>query len=240
LQMISPSVHVYDSPTHDPIATCVIPAGLPYVKNTMGSGKSHGHSPGDFHKDKTPAEPGTAGDTGTTQELDQQLFPPDEPSLLTKSLSNGQIRSFAGTVTLMHVPSLPSREPSRFPLDNPMTTVAGTPMERGGDTKPQLHGLGTIHPGLIERNNPPPITGWSLDVPLDDDDAKYESWPIGDAMQVDDPAVSNIQSTRNKEKESEESIKVRLQTAALGMGGKVILVVGTRGRIWVYRMKSGQ
>jgi len=236
--MISPSVHVYDSPTHDPIATCVVPAGLPYVKNTMGSGKLHGHSPGDSGLGKTSVR--TAEDTETIQESGQQLFPPDEPSLLTKSLSNGQIRSFAGTVTLMHVPSLPLREPPRFPLDDPMTTVAGTPMERGGDAKPQLYGLGTIHPGLIERNNPPPMTGWSLDVPLDDDDAKYESWPIGDVMQVDDSAASNTQNTKNKGKEPEESIKVRLQTAALGMGGKVILVIGTRGRIWVYRMKSGQ
>jgi len=239
--MISPSVHVYDSPTHDPVATCVIPAGLPYVKNTMGPGKSHGHSPRNSSKDQTSAEEiRIVEDTRTTQESGQQLYPPDEPSLLTKSLSNGQVRSFAGTVTLMHVPSLPLRGPSRFPLDDPMTTVAENSMERGGDTKPQLHGLGTIHPGLIERNNAPPITGWLLDVPLDDDDAKYESWPIGDAMQVDDPVVSNAQNTKNKEKELEEPIKVRLQTAALGMGGKVILVIGTRGRIWVYRMKSGQ
>jgi len=237
LQMISPSVHVYDSPRHDPIVTCVIPAGLPYLKMTMGSGKSHGHS---SNKDQTPAEKRTSRDVETTQESAQQVppcFPPDEPPVLTKILSNGQVRSFAGTVTLVHVPSLPLRKPSRFPLDDPMLKA---PTERIGDTKPQLHGLGTIHPGLIERNNSPPITGWAVDVPLDDDDMKYESRPtsrVGDTMQIDD-AVVNTRSSNDKE-DSEELIKVRLQTAALGMDGKVIVVVGTRGRIWVYRMKSG-
>ena len=203
----------------------------------MGSGKSHGHS---SNKDQTPAEKRTLRDVETTQESAQQVppcFPPDEPPVLTKILSNGQVRSFAGTVTLVHVPSLPLRKPSRFPLDDPMLKA---PTERIGDTKPQLHGLGTIHPGLIERNNPPPITGWAVDVPLDDDDMKYESRPtsrVGDTMQIDDVVV-NTRSSNDKE-DSEELIKVRLQTAALGMDGKVIVVVGTRGRIWVYRMKSG-
>ncbi|KAJ3573661.1 hypothetical protein NP233_g2285 [Leucocoprinus birnbaumii] len=252
LQLISPSVHLYNSPTHDPVAACVIPAGLPFFKRA-------GKIP-EKPQAQSPSKSQTSSDKINNDSGSQDppkvlgpALPPDEPPVITKTLSNGEVRQYAGTVTLVHVPSLPLRLPSRFPLDKPPGLAPDTSTDGASqeESKPKLYGLSTINPGLIERDNPPPILGWTLYVPLDAEDLAYESTSpsnVGDAMETDGHSGGTRgASGKGKGKEKvpqvtqaiEESIKVRLQTAALGMGGKVIVVLGTRGRIWIYRIKKG-
>jgi hypothetical protein len=148
--------------------------------------------------------------------------------------------------------------PSRFPLDE---TTSSKPETSSGaaDFMPKLSGLSTINPGLIERDSPPQISGWTLEVPLDEQDLIYECLratghgglegenEAGDAMQVDDHVRAKNLNGKGKEKNKipsegekldEQPIKVRIQTAAMGMGGNFIVALGTRGRIWVYRKKT--
>jgi polycomb protein EED len=233
------------TPFHDPLAVIVIPAGIPYFKRPPRSEEStRNHNETDRNKegDSTKSE-------GSSQQFDESslFFPPHESSPLTNTSSSGSARKLAGTVTLTHVPSLPLSSPPRHPLDKPSDSASDA-TETAGDSEPKLHGLSTINPGLTERDSALPISGWALDVPLDDEDLIYENPPIAGAvdhaMQVDELHRVGTSSGKGKEKEeispmakegADPPIKVRLLTAAMGMCGKIIVVLGTRGRIWVYR-----
>lgn len=282
LQLISPVVNLYQSPTHDPLALCVIPAGLPFLRHRNEKGKESQESTSTSRqttKDDSIIENTIqARDRGITKtqagakSVDRtrdepvSLLPPDEPPVQTKASQEGKVKKYAGTVTLVHVPSLPIRLPSRFPLDKQSATPGETQASLTTEAEePAVSGISEWNLGLIERDTPPPITGWALDVPLDEQDLIFESAPDftpayagseeDDRMQIDSPTgAERLGASRSKDNrkgkgrgensqgvkdEDEEPIRVRVQTAAMGMDGKAIVVLGTRGRIWVYRIKNG-
>ncbi|KAF9455084.1 hypothetical protein P691DRAFT_800093 [Macrolepiota fuliginosa MF-IS2] len=250
LQLISPVVNIYRSPTHDPIALCVIPRGLPFLR--------HRKEEGEQTQNTASREP--VNDDASPPKDSVSLLPPDEKPAQTKVSQDGQPKKYAGTVTLVHVPSLPGRIPSRFPLDRE-TPTSGEPTPPA-QQEPALSGISEWNPGLIERPIPPPITGWALDVPLDEADLVFECDPRrpghtggreDDRMQVDEssgaeasgsgPSGDNARRRRGENSQRTEStnkdpIRVRVQNAMMGDNGKLIVVLGTRGRIWIYRMKN--
>lgn len=292
LQLISPVLNLYQSPTHDPLALYVIPSGLPFhqpgrdnppqteqdsqfdtqsteddtttTRNTRarGQGKSTRNNNGPAPADD-PAGTSTPIDIPDSQaeaaKEPEPLLPPDETLTFTKVSQDGKVKKYAGTVTLVHVPSLPRRIPSRFPLDRQGSTNETTPTTETEQPRPALSGISEWHPGLVERDPPPPITGWTLDVPLDEQDLAFEPSDSqgDDTMEVDNSNRAaetaganqhsgNTRKGKGKEKDSSEvkdtkvdPVSVRIQMAAMGMNGKVIVVLGTRGRIWVYRVKNG-
>ncbi len=251
---------MYQSPTHDPLALCVIPSGLPFWRHRKDTQQQaeQGH---DIPITRSRAKRSKSGSAPDDSEEPESLLPPDEVITPTKTLRNGKVTKYAGTVTLVHVPSLPIRTRSRFPLDEQGSTDGATPATEAERSRPALSGISVLNPGLIERDPPSPITGWALDVPLDEQDLAFEpstesNSHEGDAMEVDSPTHTteshdaNSGSSDRKGKRGEKDshpvedsktdpIRVRIQTAAMGMGGKVIVVLGTRGIIWVYRIKNG-
>ncbi|KXN83867.1 Coatomer subunit alpha [Leucoagaricus sp. SymC.cos] len=246
LQVISPSVNVFQSPTHDPVALCVIPAGIHYYRKPAGPETSRPF------RGAAEDNNNNVNDVTEAHKLDEpeSLLPPDEPPLMMKSLPNGKARKLAGTVTLVHAPSLPQRLPSRHPLDKTTDLILAAHQEAEDSASPKLSGLSVVNPSLIEREIPPPIVGWTLEVPLDDSDLAHETPPLSTTsgtMQVDEPqstkgnngrGKATTQASQESTNTEEDPIKVRLLTAGMGMDGKVIVVIGTRGRIWVYKIKK--
>lgn len=250
LQLIPSSVNLYKTAVHDPLAVIVIPAGIFYFKGQKESDEKEGKPQSRTERRKTnTADKKNENDSTNSQESNQHsdkpesFLPPDEPPLLTKNLPNGDVRKLAGTVTLTHVPSLPVVHPSRHPLEKPTGSTTGTPDEVA-NSEPKLYGLSTINPGLIERDHSPPILGWTLEVPLDNDDLAYEI-PLapGTAGQAIRGGSSSAKGNAKEpgppeaKEHEEQPAKVRLLTAAMGMCGKVVVVLGTRGRLWIYDSK---
>lgn len=253
LQLISPNVNIYQSPVHDPVALCTLPAGLPYIrtkKEEKKQNQSNSTTGGQKGNDNHSAI------TGKTPRKHASHLPPDEKPITTKVSTDGRTKTLAGTVELVHVPSLPIRLPSRFPLDKPANASLGPPAEAIESDLPALSGISEWNAELIEREPPPPISGWTLDVPLSENDLIFESpspstsggdGEAGHAMQIDHSMRIERSNAKGKEREQSPSsrdveeppIRVRVQNAVMGMNGKVVVVLGTRGRVWVYRIKTG-
>ncbi|KAF7784640.1 hypothetical protein Agabi119p4_805 [Agaricus bisporus var. burnettii] len=232
-QLISPNVNVYQSPTHDPIALCTIPTVLPFEKKKEEHQKDKGAiCVSDIHGDRS-------------------LSSLSVENLATGTPKDGETR-VAGTVQIFHIPSLPHRLPSRFPLDAPpdgMPANAKVAEEGIAD----LPGLSRYHAELIERDPPPPFKSWTLEVPLSEFDLTSEAThavghgPAGGMTQAYDTRQRKVRSEKDETEKitgqeytlkSIAEVPVSVQNAKMGMDGKVIVVLGTRGRLWVYRIQG--
>lgn len=157
-----------------------------------------------------------------------------------RSSKDGKRKQLAGTVEIFHIPSLPIRLPSRFPLDAPTDDMFDDGREKG-EGLADLPGLSRLHAELIERDPPLPFKSWTLEVPLGESDLisgslSSSSIRAGGARQREVPLGKDDGGYTLK---NVDEVPVSVQNARMGMDGKVIVVLGTKGRVWVYRIKDG-
>jgi polycomb protein EED len=239
-QLISPNVNVYQSPAHDPVGICTIPTVLPFKKKKEQQQEAGSTiSVSDIHQDRSLSF----------------LLAENHATGISK---DGKKKQLAGTVQIFHIPSLPDRLPSRFPLDAPANdSLNNARVKEEGAA--DLPGLSRYHAELIERDPPPPFKSWTLEVPLSESDLISEASSssteaaeprgrVGGVTQAYGARQMEVPSGKDKEDnerrpgyslKSINEVPVSVQNARMGMDGKVIVVLGTRGRVWVYRIKDG-